>query len=168
MSSQDAERAGSTGPRGFIRGPQSFACGIVLLALALFALWASDNLTQGTLRAMGPAMLPRVLAVGVGICGIALIATGLLVDGEPLEGWSLRGPVFVAAAILAFALTIRTIGFAVAGPLTILISGFASPESRWKESIVFALLMTAFCVGLFRYALNQPMPILIIPGVIYI
>jgi hypothetical protein len=24
--------------------------------------------------------------------------------------------------------------------------------------------MTAFCIGLFRYLLNQPMPILIIPG----
>jgi putative tricarboxylic transport membrane protein len=166
--SSDAERAGSTGPRGFIRGPQSFACGAVLLALAVFALWASSDLTQGTLRAMGPAMLPRWLAIGVGMCGIALIATGLLVDGEPLERWSLRGPLFVAASILSFALTIRTIGFAVAGPLTILISGFASSETQWKESIVFALLMTAFCIGLFRYALNQPMPILIIPGVIYL
>jgi len=166
--SSDAERAGSTGPRGYVRGPQSFACGAVLVALAIFALWASSDLTQGTLRSMGPAMLPRWLAIGVGMCGIALIATGLLVDGEPLERWSLRGPVFVAAAILSFALTIRTIGFAVAGPLTILISGFSSSETRWKESIVFALLMTAFCIGLFRYALNQPMPILIIPGVIYI
>ena len=166
--SSDAERAGSTGPRGFVRGPQSLACGAVLLALAVFALWASSDLTQGTLRSMGPAMLPRWLAIGVGMCGIALIAIGILVDGEPLERWSLRGPVFVAAAILSFALTVRTIGFAVAGPLTILISGFASSETRWKESIVFALLMTAFCIGLFRYALNQPMPILIIPGVIYI
>ena len=24
--------------------------------------------------------------------------------------------------------------------------------------------MTAFCIGLFRFALNQPMPILIVPG----
>ena len=27
-----------------------------------------------------------------------------------------------------------------------------------------AILMTVFCIGLFRYLLNQPMPILIIPG----
>jgi hypothetical protein len=166
--SSGADRAGSTGPRGVIRGPQSFACGVILVAFALFALWASGNLSQGTLRSMGPAMLPRWLAVGIGLCGIVLIATGLLVEGERLERWSLRGPLFVAAAILSFALSIRTIGFAVAGPLTILISGFASEETRWKESIVFALVMTAFCIGLFRYALNQPMPILIIPGIIYI
>ena len=162
------EGSGPPEHSGPVRAPQSMAGGLVLLALAALALWLTRDLDQGTLNAMGPAMLPRWLAIGVGMCGIALVATGLLVDGEPLERWSLRGPVFVAAAILSFALTIRTIGFAVAGPLTILISGFATSETQWKESIVFALLMTAFCVGLFRYALNQPMPILIIPGVIYL
>jgi len=166
--SGNAERPGSTERRGTIRAPQSFVGGLCLLALAALALYLTKDLSQGSLRAMGPAMLPRWLAVGVGLCGVALVAIGFLVEGEPLERWSLRGPVFVAAAIIAFALSIRTVGLAVAGPLTILISGFASEDTRWTETIIFSILMTLFCIGLFRFALNQPMPILIIPGLIYI
>jgi hypothetical protein len=163
-----ADRSVSTERSRSIRAPQSLVGGMCLLALAALALYLTKDLPQGNLRAMGPAMLPRWLAFGVGLCGLALVAVGFLADGEPLERWSLRGPIFVTAAILAFAFSIRTVGLALAGPLTILISGLASAETRWKETFVFSIVMTLFCIGLFRYALNQPMPILIIPGFIYL
>ena len=31
---------------------------------------------------------------------------------------------------------------------------------------MFAVVMTAFCVGLFRFALGLPIPVLVIPGVV--
>jgi hypothetical protein len=34
--------------------------------------------------------------------------------------------------------------------------------------VVFALVMTAFCVGLFRYALSLPIPVLIVPGLLHL
>jgi putative tricarboxylic transport membrane protein len=164
----NVERSGPAERRAIVRAPQSLIGGLCLLALAALALYLTKDLSQGSLRAMGPAMLPRWLAVGVGLCGLALVAIGFLSDGDPLERWSLRGPIFVVAAILAFALSIRTVGLALAGPLTILISGLASNETRWKETVIFSIVMTLFCIGLFRFALNQPMPILIIPGIIYL
>ena len=90
-----------------MRAPQSLAGGILLIALAALALWLTRDLDQGTLNAMGPAMLPRWLAIGVGLSGLALLAAAFLKDGDNLERWSLRGPVLVIAAILAFAVTIR-------------------------------------------------------------
>jgi hypothetical protein len=150
--------------RGPIRAPQNFVSGCILIGLALFAIWAVGNLPQGTLGAMGPAMLPRWLAIAVGLCGAALVVGSLVRDGEPLERWHLRGIVLVGIAICCFAVTIRLFGLAIAGPLALMISGYASEETRPKELIIFALVMTAFCIGLFRYLLNQPMPILIIPG----
>lgn len=166
MSSGD--RSAVPERRGPIRAPQNFLAGVCLVAGGAFALWATSNLPQGTLRAMGPAMLPRWLAIAVGICGIALLVASFVQEGTSLERWALRGPIFVGAGAVAFALTIRLFGLAVAGPLAIIISGFASPETRLKEVVIFGVLMTAFCIGLFRYALNQPMPVLIIPGVIQI
>ena len=151
-------------PRGLIRGPQNFVSGIFLVALGLFAIYLVSDLPQGTLRAMGPAMLPRWLAIGVGLCGAVLLVLGLLRDGEGLEKWSFRGPVFVAIGVIAFGITIRWFGLVVAGPLALIIGGFGSDETRPRELVIFAIIMTAFCIGLFRYALNQPMPILIIPG----
>ena len=161
----DLEAPAAAERRGPIRGPQSFVSGLLLIGIALFAIWAVSNLPQGTLRAMGPAMLPRWLAIGVGLCGLALVVGSLLAVGDRLERWSIRGPVFVLAGIFAFALTIRVFGLVIAGPLAMIIGGFATPEVRWKEIIIFAAVMTVFCVGLFRYALNLPIPIFIIPGV---
>lgn len=143
-----------------IPGPQSFFAGLALLALAIFAFWALRSLSQGTLGSMGPAMLPRILAAGVGACGIALMVGGLRKQGPALQQWSIRGPFFVLLGVAAFAVSIRTIGLAVAGPLAMIISGFASPETKMKEIVIFAVVMTAFCAGLFKYALNLPIPIL--------
>ena len=85
---------------------------------------------------MGPALLPRWLAYAVGLCGLALIILAFRKDGDALERWSLRGPVFVIGGILAFAITIRPfafgslttpgLGLLFAGPLAILIGGFAA------------------------------------------
>ncbi|NNM71698.1 tripartite tricarboxylate transporter TctB family protein [Enterovirga aerilata] len=154
--------------RGPVRGPQSLVSGLVLVALALFAIWLTSDLPQGTLRAMGPAMLPRWLAVGIGLCGIALVVVGLTRDGHPLEGFSLRGPVVVGIAILCFGLTIRGFAFGAlqvpqlgllgAGPLAIFISGFATHEARFRELAILALALTSFCMVLFGDLLNLPIP----------
>jgi hypothetical protein len=182
---------------------------------------------------MGPAMLPRWLAIGVGVSGLALAISAFFSDGDPLrladfsalvafavllvvalivarvvsaafyggtqvsgvffyaaivliygtilvmfaallrrnawvESLGLRGPFFVVAGILSFAITIRLFGLMVAGPLAMIIGGYASHEVRIREIIIFAVVMTAFCVGLFRYILNLPIPILNLPGIIYI
>ena len=70
---------------GPIRAPQNFFAGLALIAIAAFAIWATGDLPQGTLRAMGPAMLPRWLAIGVGACGLALAVLSLFSAGDPLR-----------------------------------------------------------------------------------
>ncbi len=45
-------------------------------------------------------------------------------------------------------------------------SGAASPETRPVELVIFAAILTAACIGLFRFALGLPIPVLIIPGVV--
>lgn len=151
-----------------VRGPQTLAAGLSLVALALFAFYLSADLDQGRLGAMGPGMLPRAVTALIGILGLALVVIAFVKDGDGLERWHLRGPFFVCLGIVAFALTIRTVGLAVAGPLVAIISGAASPESRLKELLIFAVVMTVFCIALFKFALKLPIPVLIIPGVIYI
>jgi hypothetical protein len=162
---------GSESPRhrGPVRAPQSLAGGLLLIALAVLALWLTHDLDQGTLNAMGPAMLPRWLAIGVGLAGLALLATAFAKDGDALERWSLRGPIFVIGAILAFAITIRGyafgslvipgLGLLVAGPLAIILGGFATPEARLRDLVILALSLTPFCMVLFGDLLNLPIPV---------
>lgn len=149
---------------GYIRAPRNLVSGLALIALAAFAIWAVRNLSQGTLTSIGPAMLPRWVAVGVGLCGVILVVISFFEKGAPLERWSVRGPLFVCLGMLAFALCIDRVGFLVAAPIAMIICGFGSNEVRRKELLIFALVLTVFCVGLFRYALNQPIPVLMLPG----
>lgn len=151
--------------RRWIRSPRDFLGGVTVVAIAVFALLATARLDAGTLRGLGPGMLPRAVAVAVGAVGLAIVALSLVWRGPRLGRWPLRGPLFVSLAVIAFALTIRTVGLAVAGPLVVVVSGFASPETRPRELVVFAIAMTAACIGLFRYALSLPIPVLVIPGV---
>ena len=154
---------------GLIRAPQGFVAGLTLIALAALALWLTRDLPQGTLRAMGPAMLPRWLAIAVGLSGLALIVGSFLRDGDKLERWSLRGPFFVILGILVFALTIRPfalggiatpgLGLLFAGPLAILISGHATPEARLRDLLILAFALTAVCMVLFGDLLNLPIPV---------
>ena len=149
-----------------MRAPQNLVAGLALVATAIVALGASMDLGSGRFYAVGPSLLPRGVATLLGLLGVALLIASLLKDGDPLGRWPVRGPIFVFLGVAAFALSIRAVGLAVAGPLVAMISGAASPETRPKELIAFALVVTALSVVLFRYVLNLPIPILIVPGVL--
>jgi hypothetical protein len=147
-----------------IRSPQRFFAGLVLIAVCFFVLWAVGGLRQGTLTEMGPGMFPRALAVMLGVGGAILVVLSFLLRGAPLEKWSFRGPILVSVAILLFALTIRPFGLAVAGMLALVVSGFATPEARPREVLVFSALLTVACIVLFRYILGMSVSVLTIPG----
>jgi len=149
-----------------IRAPQDFAAGIALVLLALLAFWASAELGEGRFYSLGPALLPRLVASLIGIIGAGLVVSGLSKNGDAMGRWTLRGPLFIFISVAAFALSIRTVGLALAGPLVAVISGAASPETRPRELVLFALVVTALSIALFRYLLHLPIPILIIPRVL--
>jgi putative tricarboxylic transport membrane protein len=153
------------------RDPRELTAGACLLGIAAIALWQGSDLDPGTLRQMGPGMLPRVLAVLVGLCGVAIglrslwqvapQAAGAAPGVEPARGtWSaLRAPVFLVLAATVFGLCVRPLGLVIASPLAIVISTLASPETKRLESLWFALGMTAFCVVLFWTLLGLPIPV---------
>ncbi|HEU4383091.1 MAG TPA: tripartite tricarboxylate transporter TctB family protein [Anaeromyxobacteraceae bacterium] len=160
------ERGGETARHGRVRAPQDLAAGLCLIALAGLALWAGAGLDAGKLRAMGPGMMPRAVAVLVGLVGLALVAFAFLHAGERLQRWAWRAPLFLTLGVLGFALTIRPVGLALAGPLVAVVGGAASPESRPRELAFFAVTITAFCILLFRVLLRLPIPVLNLPGLV--
>jgi putative tricarboxylic transport membrane protein len=146
-------------PPGIVKSPQDFAGGLLILAVAAVASWLGRDLPLGTLGGMGAGMMPRSSAVLLGVLGAALVVFSLRERGPKIDSWSLRGAVFVLGAILVFAYSVRPLGLAVAAPLAILISACASNETRIGETLIFSVVMTAFCVGLFKFALGLPVPL---------
>lgn len=150
--------------------PQTFVAGLGLIALAGIAFWLTADLPRGTLRSAGPGMLPHALAVLIALCGGIMTLSGWLVRGEALPKASLRGPLCISLAIASFALSIKPmpmgtfttpeLGLVVAGPLTILLGGYAAPGARLQSLLLLALTLTPLCLLLFGDVLNLPIPLL--------
>src|SRR5215475_13329597 len=78
-----------------IRGAQDYFGGIALLALSLFAFWASSDLPGMRGFQFGPGTAPRLFAGLMLLLSVGIAAVGLM-DGPPLQRYHWRGPVFVS------------------------------------------------------------------------
>lgn len=160
MDRQDETSAGRLSPTPLM-GRQDVGAGLFLIAIALIAWAAGADLAPGTLRALGPGMLPKALAVLVGLLGVAILLGGLADPQDPpLQRWTLRAPLCVLGAVVLFALTIRTLGLAVAGPLCVVAGSFAASDAKPIETVIFAVILSAGCIVLFKTLLGLPIPIL--------
>ena len=166
-------------PRGPIKSPFDLAGGLFLIGLAVLGLAGGFNLPTGTLSGIGSGLMPRAVAILVGAFGALLVVQAFLFEGDRLERWHVRGPVFVLGGVLAFALVIRgatlnfggfagipalasvkvpSLGLVVGGPLAIIISSFAAKDTKPVEIVVFAVVVTLLCGLLFKELLNLPIP----------
>jgi putative tricarboxylic transport membrane protein len=148
----EPQRSGS-----FIRAPREFYGGLVLVAVAAFALWASHDLGGRRGFAFGPGTAPTLFAYVLMALGAAVAATGFTTSGPKIDRFHLRGPFFISLSVLIFALTVRSFGLAISSFLSICAAAAATPEARPIETIIWGAVLTAFCCFLFPYALNLPM-----------
>lgn len=143
--------------RKFVRNPQDFYGGLVLAAVAVFALWAGSDLPGMRGFAFGPGTAPRLFSGLLFGVSIAIAVLALISDGPPLEKWGIRGPVLFIASVVFFAATIRPLGLIIASFGSLVIAAAASKESRMLETIIWSAVLTLFCVLLFVYALKLPL-----------
>lgn len=149
---------------------QSVVGGVALIVFAVFAFWALRDLDSGTLSSVGPGGLPRGVAVLIGICGIFIATVGARVDPLRIERVAIRPIIVLMVSIIIFAATIRSwsfgslswpgLGLMVAGPVTVLASGFAQRERNWLDLAILAMALTAFCMLLFGDLLSLPIPVM--------
>jgi putative tricarboxylic transport membrane protein len=144
----------------WVRGPQDFIGGIALMAVALFALWASSDLQGMRGFSFGAGTAPRMFGFLLLGLGAAIALVGVLTEGQHLAKYHWRGPLFVSLAILSFAFTIRPMGMIFAAMTSFLIAACGSHETRWIEALVVGACLTTFCALLFPYALGLPLQLL--------
>lgn len=140
-----------------IKGPQDFYGGLVLMGVALFALWASSDLPGSQGFAFGAGTAPRMFGVLLLLLSAGIMLSGLFIKGEPLQRYGVRGPLFVTLAIVSFSLTIRPLGLIISAMLSFIIAAMGTPETKWKETIIVGILLTIGCSLLFPYALGLPL-----------
>ena len=144
----------------WVRGPQDFIGGLALMAIALFALWASSDLQGMRGFSFGAGTAPRMFGFLLLALGAAIAVVGVLTEGAHLAKYHWRGPLFVSLAILLFAFTIRPMGMIFAAMASFMIAACGTPETRWMEMLIVGACLTAFCTLLFPYALGLPLQLL--------
>jgi|SRR5690349_4166492 putative tricarboxylic transport membrane protein len=156
MSETPSQEAGKSILPKWIKGPQDFVGGVALMALALFALWASRDLQGMHGFSFGAGTAPRMFAVLLLALGFGVMLVGLLSEGAPIQKYHWRGPLFVSLAILAFAFMIRPLGLVVSAFASFMIAALGTEETRWVEAIIVGICLTVGCSLLFPYALGLP------------
>ena len=144
--------------RGIVKSPLDVAGGLFLLALAVAGYAGGFSLPFGQLSGIGSGLMPKTVAVLVAAFGVMLLAQGLFIQGDRLEAWAVRGPIFVLGGVLVFAVTIRSWGLIVAGPLSVIVSALADKDSRPVELVLVSMALTLVCALLFKELLNLPIP----------
>ncbi|MDE5465165.1 tripartite tricarboxylate transporter TctB family protein [Bradyrhizobium sp. CSS354] len=141
-----------------IRSAQDYVGGIVLMALALFALWASSDLQGMRGFSFGAGTAPRMFGGLLVALGAGIALTGLLTDGPGMAHYAWRGPLFVMVSIVFFALAIRPLGVVVTAFASFMIAAMGTHETRWVEALIVGACLTLGCAVLFPYVLGLPMP----------
>jgi putative tricarboxylic transport membrane protein len=135
---------------------QDFYGGMALILLALTAFVASNDLPGMRGFAFGPGTAPRLFAFTLIVMSLGVVVSGLLIKGPHVTPYKVRGVIFIIGAILAFAASIRPLGLVVASFSCIVICAAAAEDVKWRETVIWAVILTTFCAFLFPYGLNLP------------
>jgi putative tricarboxylic transport membrane protein len=98
-----------------------------------------------------------VPGVSADIVVAAVGATVVVVLAFLLSNVAPRGPLFITAATIIFAIAVRPLGLVIASYVSLVISANATKDVHWVETIVWCAVLTAFCSLLFPYGLNLPL-----------
>ena len=122
--------------------------GLMFIAIAAIGLWASRNYPVGTALRMSTGYVPRLLCWLLMGLGAIVLIQGLLEHhaGEPARERTpedgviaqLRPVVVVTLGIIAFALTLETLGLVLSIFVLVVIASFATRELKLWETLAAA------------------------------
>ena len=146
---------------------RDFYAGGLMLLIGLGVALKGLTYRGGTLMHMGPGFLPTALGVILALLGVAIALAAsaqaetddrdqrILPEHPQWWGWLciLAGPVLFIAFGRYFGLIPGTFA-------CVFVSALGDRTATLKSSLILAIVVTAFGVGLFSYFLQIPMPVL--------
>lgn len=141
------------------KNAKDFWTGVIYIVIGGAAILLSRDYGMGTAVKMGPAYLPTILSGLLILIGTISVVRSFIKQGTPIGSFALKGLVLVTFSTVLFGMIVRGAGLAVALPLLIMISAFASTRFSWRYALGLAVGVTVFCILVFQVALGVPLPI---------
>jgi hypothetical protein len=142
-----------------IRNPAEAVFAILLLAVALILYWGSGDLRPGTAARMGPAYVPRLIAVLLAGMGLIMIVRSTLLDGKPVGAWPVRSILAIVSGLVGFSLLVQHAGLVAAVPMLVVLVSLGDRDLRPGPIAMIAVGLTAFASILFVQLLGLPIPL---------
>jgi hypothetical protein len=139
-----------------IRNQKDFFAGILFTAFGAFFTFFSIQYPMRSAANAGPGYLPFYLGLLLMILGtvIALSALFPKADAEKVDRFDLRSLLLVLGGVVAFGVLLRPAGLILTLFAVIVISGLASHEFSWRDTLLNAAILIALCVTVFVWALK--------------
>jgi len=140
-----------------IRGSKDFYAGLLFISFGGLATALSPSYPMGTGARMGPGYFPTVLGGILTLLGILISIRGLLRESsDPFGGLALRPLLSVLGSVLGFAFFVDRLGLVIAIIMLTAVSCLGGSEFRFREVVVFSLVLTVMVVVVFVYGLKLP------------
>ncbi len=144
-----------------IRSPENLLSGFMFVGIGLGTVYVAADYPMGTLRRMGPGMLPIILGLMLCATGIALAVQSVLAgehdpDIEAPNWAAIRAAFFVLLSMLAFALLMRPAGMFIATMVLVLTASRAERGYPLLTAIILSVVLAGVAVGIFVYGLGLP------------
>ena len=143
-----------------IRNAKDFWTGLIYIFFGSSAILIGREYGMGTAIKMGPAYFPTILGgllVGIGVISVI---RSFIVRGTPIAAFAFKGLSLVSVSALVFGFLVRRAGLAIALPLLVIISAYASTRFRWRPTLLIAAGLTVFCALVFLKGLGIPLPVI--------
>lgn len=142
------------------RRPKDLYAGLVFLTVGLVIFFAAQEYEVGAASRMGPGYLPALAGAFLVFLGGCSLFTALRTRSpEPIAREPWEPFLLVVASVVAFGLLIDWAGFVIAMAALIFLSCLRRVRKHPWEVLAIYVGLTAFCVGVFRFALNMPLPL---------
>lgn len=135
------------------------AAGLLFIAFGAFFGFFGLEYRLGSMRSMGPGMLPVAGGAVLLLLGVALLLRGYR-SAEAVPSFAGRTLTAVLGSVVAFALTVDVLGLVVAAPLLIFGAVIATGQGSIKLFAILALVLTAATALVFPYLLGVPLKVL--------
>ena len=142
-----------------LRNNKDFLAGLLLLAVGAGGFYMALDYPFGSALRMGPGYFPRVLAGILMAFGVFILVRSLLAVEKVKGRWGWKPLAFITVSLVAFGWTMGKLGFIPALLVMFIVSALGGHEFRWKEVAILTVVMSAFAVGVFVYALGLPYPL---------
>jgi hypothetical protein len=143
-----------------IRSTKDFWAGLIYVCFGASAIIIGRDYPMGTAFKMGPAYFPTILGGLLLVIGTISVIRSFILSGTPITAFSLKGLGWVTGSVFLFGFLVRGAGLAVALPVLIILSAYASAKFRWRATLAMAVGLTIFCVLVFLKGLGIPLPVI--------